>query len=298
MWMRVLIVGAGGQLGRTLLAGAFPRGVTVVGVGRDTLDITRADQVSQVLSGSCCSLVINAAAYTAVDRAEVEAEQAFAVNRDGPTLLAATCARLGVPLVHLSTDYVFDGLAAIPYGEDAPLSPLSIYGASKAEGELAVRREHRQHVILRVAWLYGADGPSFVHAITRAALEGCPLRVVNDQIGAPTHVAEVARAIAAITARINAGAMEWGTYHFTARGEASRYAIACYILAQMVKKGYKERSIQAISSGDYPLSVIRPLNSLLDCTKFDRLVGLARPDWREPMAATVAAILERMDALA
>lgn len=276
------------------MAGPFPADYTVVGTDRDALDLTRPDQVAQGLADSGFSLVVNAAGYTAVDRAESEPEAAFTVNRDGIAHLAAACAERRVPLVHLSTDYVFDGSSPTPYREDDPVAPLSVYGASKAAGEQVLRQTLAAHVILRVSWLYGAEGRNFIRSIAGAALAGRPLRVVNDQTGAPTHVDSVAAAIAAIAAQVAAGTMAWGTYHFAARGEASWYQVASLMLDLMEVWGYSRVPITAVSSAEYSLPARRPANSRLDCGRFDRLIGSARPEWQQPLTSTVRRVLERM----
>lgn len=292
--MRILVVGAAGQVGRALLAAPFPAGCTVVGAGRGSIDLTRSEQIAEGLAGSRCALVVNAAAYTAVDLAESEPEAAFAVNRDGVSTLASLCAERGIPLLHLSTDYVFDGLSPAPYREDDPTAPLSVYGASKAAGEQVLRERLEAHVILRVSWLYADEGHNFVRSIARVALAGGALRVVDDQIGAPTHAGTVASAIAAIAGRIAEGRMEWGTYHFAARGAASRYDVAVQMLALMDEWGYKRGSIEAVGSAGHPLPARRPANSRLDCAKFDRVIGLTRPDWQTPLEPTLRQILERI----
>lgn len=292
--MRILVAGAAGQLGRALLSAPFPAGWAVMGAGRDSFDITCPDQVARVLAEEGCALVVNAAAYTAVDRAESEPDAAFAINRDGAATLAAACAERGVPLIHLSTDYVFDGTSPDPYCEDDAVAPLSVYGVSKAAGEQAVRETLAAHVILRVSWLYGAERRNFVRSIATAVRQGRALRVVDDQIGALTHVDDVAAAIVATAQRSVAGTMEWGTYHFATRGAASWHGVAVQVLALMAEWGYNRVLIEAVDSAVNPLPARRPANSRLDCTKFDRMVGAPRPDWREKLAPTLRQILDVM----
>lgn len=234
-------------------------------------------------------MVINAAAYTAVDRAEADAERAFAVNRDGAGHLAAACARRRKRLIHVSTDYVFDGETARPYREEDPVNPLSVYGRSKAEGECLVRDRHQDHCILRLSWLYSATPPNFVHTILKAALAGRPLRVVAEQVGAPTAAGEAAQAILAIGARDRG---IWaGTWHFSASGAVSWHGLASRILDLLAGCGYRVPPLEAIPAREYGAPAQRPMNSRLDCGKFDRLVGLPRSDWQMPLAAIVQEIL-------
>ncbi|WP_041039910.1 dTDP-4-dehydrorhamnose reductase [Paramagnetospirillum magnetotacticum] len=289
--MRILVCGAQGRLGRALGCAELPEGTALTGLGRQQLDITDPDAVERALDRDSWSLVINAAAYTAVDRAESERDAAFAVNGTGPAHLARACATRGVPLIHISTDYVFDGTAPDPYPEDHPMAPLSVYGASKAAGEEAVRSLNPDHAIMRVSWLYGGQGGDFVRAIAGAIRAGRHLRVVSDQTGALTHADCVAQAALALGAKMVNEGLERGTYHFAASGAANWHEIAAVILAEMVQLGYKKVPLEAITATEYGLPAVRPANSRLDCGKFDRLVGLPRPHWQTMLVPQLRRIL-------
>lgn len=293
--MRILVTGAAGKLGQALDRAPRPAGAAMVGLDRRALDITDAAQVARALAEMPCRLVVNAAAHTAVDRAEAEPDAAFAVNRDGAAILAAACAARGLPLIHVSTDYVFDGAKPAPYGEDDRVAPLSVYGASKAAGEAAIRAALPEHVILRVSWVFGGSGPDFVRAIAAAARAGSELRVVDDQIGAPTHVDDIAAAIWALAARIDAGTLPWGTYHYAASGAATRFEWARQMLVLMGEWGYKVPGLRPAASADFPRPARRPANSRLDCAKFDAVLGLARPHWTARLAPALRRVLDDGD---
>ena len=282
--MRVLVIGSSGQLGYELLRAALPTGMTVTGVDLDGIDITSAASVAAGLAANPCELVVNAAAYTAVDRAEGESAVAFAVNRDGPAHLAAACAERGIPLIHVSTDYVFDGTKLTPYLEDDPIVPVNLYGASKAAGETEVRRRLPQHVILRTSWVYCAHGTNFVKTMLRLGRERPELGVIDDQVGAPTAAADLAAAIIAIATRLLDGADgPWGTFHYTGGGETSWYGFAAGIFDfQERMTGHRPR-LRAITTADYPTPARRPANSRLDCTRIGEAFGIRPVPWRESL---------------
>ncbi|HVC55035.1 MAG TPA: dTDP-4-dehydrorhamnose reductase, partial [Stellaceae bacterium] len=202
--MRLLVLGAGGQVGRELSRFAWPAGCEVLARDRSGLDITQREAVFAAVTGGRADIVINAAAYTAVDRAESEVEAAWAGNCTGPANLAAACRDAAIPLIHISTDYVFDGAKTGPYREDDSVNPLGVYGKSKEAGERAVREALPQHVILRTAWVYSVHGSNFVKTMLRLAADRPVLRVVADQHGSPTSAADIAAAIAAIVPQIAA----------------------------------------------------------------------------------------------
>ena len=214
--MKLLVAGAGGQVGHELRRLQWPAGYAVVALDRAGLDIAGHDAVFAAMARHSPDLVINAAAYTAVDKAESEPEAAQAGNCDGPANLAAACREAGVPLIHISTDYVFDGSKEGPYREDDPVKPLGAYGRTKEAGDRAVREALREHVIVRTAWVYSAHGHNFVKTMLRVGAERPVLRVVADQRGCPTSAADIAGALASIVERIAAGEESWGAYHFWA----------------------------------------------------------------------------------
>src|SRR6516162_11807709 len=231
--MKILVFGAGGQIGREVCRAAwFPR-YTITPLDRKVIDITNGAAVSAVLAREAPDLVINLAAYTAVDRAESEPDLAWAVNCAGAAHIAAVCGENATPLIHLSTDYVFDGRKTGPYREDDAVGPIGVYGSSKEAGERAVRAALAQHVILRTAWVFGAHGANFVKTMLRLAAERSVLRVVADQHGCPTAAADIAAALTLIAGHIERGAVKWGTYHFAGDDAVSwhRFAETIFDLA-------------------------------------------------------------------
>lgn len=290
----ILLTGAGGQLGREVARQAAKVQLSLRALGRGDLDITDGLAVTRAIAGFAPSVVINAAAYTAVDRAESEPAEAFAVNRDGPKNLARACAGLGVPLIHGSTDYVFDGSRTGAYREDDPVAPLGVYGASKLAGEEAVRAAGAPHVILRTAWVYGAEGANFVRTMLRLAAEREVLRVVDDQVGCPTAAADLAAVTLALAGRMIRGRMPaegWGTFHCAGEGPVSWCGFAREIFAQAAARGLRVPEVEPIGTADYPTPARRPANSVLDCGRLARVHGLRLRPWREALAETLDRVL-------
>jgi dTDP-4-dehydrorhamnose reductase len=259
---------------------------------RAALDITQPAAVQRILTASGADLVINAAAYTAVDKAEREAAAAFAANRDGPAHLAAACARLGIPLFHLSTDYVFDGTQAGPYREDDVPAPLGIYGLGKWQGEEAVRRALSEHIILRVSWVFGERGHNFVKTILRLAREREQLRVVADQRGCPTYAAAVADVLLSLAGRLaRDGALAWGTYHYCGTPPTTWHGFAQAIVAGGRRyEPLQAQEVVAISTADYPTPAPRPANSVLDCTRIAETFGVRPRPWSQGLRTALAAL--------
>jgi len=283
--MRFLVTGATGQAGRALCCEGHARGYDITGLTHAQLDITRADEVSDAIRVRMPDAVINAAAYTAVDAAEHERDAAFAVNRDGPARLADACAQHGVPLIHISTDYVFDGMKSGAYVEDDPVCPLGIYGMSKQTGEAEVSRRCPHHIILRTSWVFSAHGHNFVKTMLRLAHEQEELRVVADQRGCPTSASVLAAAILDMTTDMDG---KWGVYHFCQPEAVSWHGFAGVILDAARKcGGIKARCVVPIATEDYPVAAKRPANSVLDCGKFDATFGIVRPPWRESVRDVV-----------
>lgn len=290
--MRVLVVGSNGQVGHDLLARArmFPA-LTVTGMARPQLDVTDARSVTAAVEATQPQLVINAAAWTAVDRAESERDAAFAVNRDGVALLADACARRGIPLLHISTDYVFDGSGARAWIPADTPAPLGAYGASKLAGELTAQR-CRQHLVLRTSWVFGAHGNNFVRTMVRLAGERDRLRVVADQVGGPTWSGHIADALLGLADRHRRNEpLPWGTWHYAGQPWVSWHQLAVEAIDAAHRLGLVARlpAIEAISTADYPLPAPRPLNSRLDMQDTARALGLAAPDWREGLQQVLAA---------
>src|SRR6516164_4784107 len=224
--MKILVFGAGGQIGREVCRAAWPPRYAILPLDRNAVDIANSAAVSAVLDRETPDLAINLAAYTAVDRAESEPETAWAANCAGAAHIAAACGDTAVPLIHLSTDYVFDGRKADPYREEDAVGPLCVYGCSKEAGERAVRAAVAHHIILRTAWVYGAHGTNFVKTMLRLGAERPLLRVVADQRGCPTSAAEIATALIVIARHIERGTTNWGTFHFSAAGSTSWHGFA------------------------------------------------------------------------
>lgn len=281
--MRMMITGAKGQVGWELTRRALRLGHEVLAWDVAELDITNARAVDQTLADSGADIVINAAAYTAVDRAEQEPELAFAVNRDGPSHLATACDRLKIPLLHISTDYVYDGHKAEPYVESDPLAPLGVYGQSKAEGDEAVRCRLPRHLILRVSWVFGVQGHNFVKTILRLARERTELRVVADQFGCPTFagdIADVLLELAGRTTEIDAGD-SWGVYHYCGAPATTWHGFASAIIQQArLDQPLAVREVIAITTADYPTPADRPAHSVLDCSRLSARFGIQPSLWQ------------------
>jgi len=289
---RILVTGAGGQLGRALLAIKWPTSTEVVGFGRSQLDITDPDAVDEALAAPF-DLAVNAAAHTAVDAAESKVEEAFAVNRDGPLNLARACARSDIALIHVSTDYVFDGMKASAYCEEDAINPLSVYGESKAAGEMAIRDASDKHIILRTAWLFSAGPQNFVGKIQRGSREKAELSIVADQVGNPSSAHDVAEAIAKLSDQVISADCgrppSWGTYHCVNAGYASWYDFAQEIVKQSPVNGAQPVSrLRAITTGEYPCCAKRPANSRLNSNKLESTFGIRLRPWRAALAAVIA----------
>jgi dTDP-4-dehydrorhamnose reductase len=280
----ILVIGAKGQLGLELIRQGETYDGDIVGVDVDELDITHQSAVQTYLNQQAFSVVINAAAYTAVDQAEKESEITFSVNRDGPRNLALACNEKSIPLVHVSTDYVFDGLKSGSYREDDLLSPVGVYAHSKAEGELWVAKAVRRHIIVRTAWLYGVHTNNFVKTMLRLGREKTELSVVNDQHGCPTSAAALASVILTICRKILASdnLNAWGVYHYCDAGETTWYGFAEKIFD--IAASYEILALQKlvpITTKEYPTPAKRPPNSVLSCDKIQRTFNIQRKPWEE-----------------
>lgn len=299
----IAVVGATGQVAQALVRRARDAKRPLVARGRPDVDLNDIASVERYFDEVRPAVVVNAAAYTAVDRAESEPEDAFALNSEAPARLAAICAARGLPLIHLSTDYVFDGMATEPYREDQPPHPMNAYGASKAAGEMAVASACPHHIILRTAWVYGLEGQNFVRTMLRLGAERDELGIVADQRGSPTFADDIADAVLKIAekvagpdrgagAGVEDGGFEWGVVHFTNSGETTWHEFAEAIFAHARAAGRKLRAnVKAISTDDYPTPARRPSFSVLDCTRLEREFGVVRPCWREALARAMPLIL-------
>jgi dTDP-4-dehydrorhamnose reductase len=284
----LLVLGAGGQIGRALIERA---GNAAIGFSRAECDICDPACVGHALSAPGLSLVVNCAAYTAVDRAESEAAQAFAVNAEGAGLVARSAAARGLPIIHLSTDYIYAGTRSGPHRENDPVAPRNICGASKAAGDRAVAAGNPAHVVLRVSWVFGTYGTNFVKTMLRLGRGREELRIVADQTGGPTEARDIADAILAVAAACRQPAFTaWGIYHFAGTPSTSWYGFAQQIFCHA---GGRAPRLVPIASRDYPLPAIRPPNSVLDCRRICEVFGLAQPDWRRSLSRVLAE-LERL----
>jgi dTDP-4-dehydrorhamnose reductase len=287
----ILAFGAEGQLGRELAERGARRGMTMRMVGRAEADIADSQAVARVVAAAAPAIVVNAAAYTKVDLAESEPEAAFRANALGPCVLAGACAAAAIPLLHVSTDYVFDGTKPSAYVEDDPIEPLGVYGRSKAEGEAAVRRVLEQHVILRTSWVYGVYGANFLKTVLRLARERDELRIVADQRGCPTGTADIAEAILEITPLLARREPVWGTYHFAGQGATTWFEFAVAIVEAQAAIVNRRPTVVPISTREYPTASQRPANSELDSSHFAATFGIEAKDWRERTRQVTQALL-------
>ncbi|HEL7888686.1 TPA: dTDP-4-dehydrorhamnose reductase [Stenotrophomonas maltophilia] len=296
--MTVLVFGGNGQVGQELLRALAPLGKVVAttrsgalpdGSACETADFGQPESLPALLDRLQPSIVVNAAAYTSVDRAEQEVDAAFAANAQAPGMIARWCAAHGVPFVHYSTDYVFDGQGSAPYREDEPTAPLGVYGTSKRDGEEAVRAAGGRHLIFRTAWVYASHGANFLRTMLRVGAERDVLRVVADQVGTPTPAALIADVTA--QALQHPGRLS-GTWHLTASGQTSWHGFAEAIFAEALATGalVKVPTVEAISSSEYPTPAKRPAWSVLDNRKLQQDFGIVLPAWQDGLKRVMAEI--------
>ena len=290
--VKILLTGRNGQLGWELARALAPLG-EIVAFDRAGLDLADPARLASTVRELKPDIIVNPAAYTAVDRAESESEAAFAINARAPGILAEEAKRLGALLFHYSTDYVFDGAKAAPYLEDDATNPLGVYGASKLEGERAIAASGGRHWIFRTSWVYAPRGKNFLLNILRLAREGKPLRVVADQFGAPTSAAMLARATAqALSTQAQAISRRGphnappssGVYHMTAAGRTSWHGFACAILREF----RLDNPVTAIPASEYPLPAKRPANSVLDNSRLAAAFGIRLPGWEDGLREAAA----------
>lgn len=293
---RLVVTGRQGQIVCALLergAAAHP-GFEVVALGRPELDLSMPDRIEAALLQSGANLIVSAAAYTAVDQAEEEQDVATLVNGVAPGKIAAAAKVLDIPIIHLSTDYVFDGTKSAPYVEDDPVLPGNSYGHSKLLGENSVAMATPNHVILRTSWVYSPFGRNFVKTMLRLAESRDRLDVVNDQIGNPTSALDAADAIFTIAERLmtsNAADLR-GIFHMAGSGETDWAGFAARIFEQSAQRGGPVAQVRPIPSSAYPTPARRPANSRLDCRKLAQRYGIQLPDWRQSCASVVTRLLE------
>jgi dTDP-4-dehydrorhamnose reductase len=290
--MRVLVTGATGQLGSEVVRDMQRLGHEVIAPPRAEMDFLDPDSVARQADRLRPDWVVNCAAYTRVDRAETESEAAFVINRDSPGRLAGAIARHGGRMLHVSTDFVFDGRQERPYREDDPPNPLGVYGRSKLEGEQAVLAALPEATLLRTAWVYGVHGHNFVKTILRAAIAGKPLRVVDDQVGTPTWSRDIA---GAITVLLGKGVR--GLYHYTNTGSTSWHGFATAILADALQAGFdlETREVEPIPTSAWPTAAARPAYSVLDTHKIREILEAPVPDWRDSLKSMLGELYSCAD---
>ena len=284
--MKLLVVGSNGQLGWEIVNAAKVCGLDCEGIDTPQFDLRGRDAVERTVGREKFTLIVNAAAFTAVDKAESEHDEAFAVNAEGPRHLAYVCAKHRLPLIHISTDYLFDGNKTSPYKESDPISPINVYGQSKAAGEKAVRESLETHVILRTSWLYSGHGNKFVKTILRLASEREELRVVAYQYGCPTYAADLAAVILDLAKQIRSrGSVQWGVYHYCGHGVTTWHAFAQKI-CQLARRyqALPVKRIEAISTHQYPTPAKRPPYSALDCSKIKSVFSIETRPWQDSLA--------------
>ncbi len=288
----ILVFGAAGQLGHEVMTHATARAIAAIGYDRANADVTDFAAVRAAIRTVNPRLVLNAAAYTAVDRAETEPEAAYAANAAGAETVARAAALQQVPLIHLSTDYVFDGTKRGAYAETDPIAPLGVYGKTKAAGEAMVRQANPHHFILRTAWVYGRFGANFLKTILRLSRERDELRIVADQHGCPTATQDLAEAVFAIDRALAGGIGAPGIYHFAGDGATSWHGFASVIVEAQAPATGRRPKVSAIATADYPTPARRPANSELDSSLFASVFGYRARDWQTRVRETVEMLFE------
>lgn len=286
--MKILLLGQHGQVSQELQR-ALHGAAELTVLGREQLDLAQPELIRQQVQRLRPELIINAAAHTAVDQAESEPQLAFAINATAPGILAEVAAEMNVPLIHYSTDYVFDGSQAAPYRESDATNPLSVYGRSKLAGEQAIQAVGGMHLILRTSWVYSQHGKNFLLTMQRLLQERESLSIVADQIGAPTWAGTIAQTTAQLVEQWRGGQTgPWGLYHLTAQGETSWFGFASAIAAHLRSQSKSVATLQPIPSSAYPTPAQRPLNSRLDCSRLQQDWQVQLPDWQSALEQCLA----------
>ncbi len=287
----ILVFGSHGQLGQELVAMATARGLPVAGLSHRDADIADAGAVAAAVARVKPTFIVNCAAYNQVDRAESDVAAATRTNATGPAVIATAAEAAGVPVVHISTDYVFDGDKAGAWTEDDPVRPLSVYGRTKAEGEAGVRTATDRHLILRTAWVFGAYGANFVKTVMKMAGERDRLDMVADATSSPTSTADLAHAILLAEAAVRGGSAPWGTYHVAGEGAASRYEQAVAVVEAQAPFTGRRPTVNPVPSSFFAPAARRPVNSALDSSRFAAAFGFRPGPWREAVVRAVNEIM-------
>lgn len=291
--VKLLVTGKSGQIVSALARLArVADGVELLSIGRPEVDLTRPETIAPAIAAAQPDVMVNAAAYTAVDKAEEDRETAFEVNAEGAGAVARASEAVGVPIIHISSDYVFDGSKTSAYVESDPARPISVYGASKLAGEQAVMAANPRHVVLRTSWLYSAGGSNFLLSMLRLAQDRPELRIVADQHGCPTWAADAAAGILTVAQRLADGGGAYGTFHMTAAGGTTWYGFADAIMSESALLGGPSVPVRPITTAEYPTAAKRPANSRLDCTRLALTYGVRLPDWRESLSECIGRALE------
>jgi dTDP-4-dehydrorhamnose reductase len=281
----ILVTGASGQVGGAVAKLAAAKGIAMSAPNRAALDLTNEAHIMAAVAGQPWAAIINCAAYTAVDKAEAEPDVAQAINAVAPGIWARESARLGIPLIHVSTDYVFDGRKPEPYVEADRVNPLGVYGRTKEAGESAIRAAHPNHAIIRTAWVVSATGANFINTMLRLGAERAELRVVDDQWGCPSNADDIADALITVAASLGDRA---GTWHFVNSGEATWHALAGHVFAQTKRHGLPTPLLTPIPTADYPTPAKRPANSRLDTRAIQSDFDIQPRSWQEAVDAVLA----------
>jgi dTDP-4-dehydrorhamnose reductase len=292
--MKIAVTGTQGQVVRSLAERGAARGIEIVRIGRPDVDLTEPVALARAIEAAQADIVVNAAAYTAVDKAESEPETAMAVNAAGAQAVAEAAARLGLPVVQISTDYVFDGRLDRPYCEKDSVNPINVYGRTKLAGEYAVAAANPRHVIVRTAWVYSPFGNNFVRTMLRLGETRDRLRIVADQSGAPTSALDIADGLILIAEKLGEQPRDialYGTFHMTGAGATNWADFAAAVFEEAAARGRRPVAIEPIATAQYPTPAARPANSRLDVAKISQTYGVALPDWRPSVRACVARLL-------
>jgi dTDP-4-dehydrorhamnose reductase len=281
----ILVTGGSGQVGGALIRLGLENGIAIVAPGRSVLDLTQEQSMVDVVAGTKWSAIINCAAYTAVDKAETDRVLAETINATAPAVLAREAARFGVPIVQVSTDYVFDGTKSSPYSEDDPVNPLGVYGQTKEKGERAVRSLNPRHAVVRTAWVVSAQGANFINTMLRLAAERPEVSVVDDQIGCPSSATDIAEALLVVAQQIGSAS---GTWHFVNNGEATWHTLAAHVFSRAKAAGLAVPMLHAISTAKYPTPAKRPANSRLATNAIQNDFDIKPRPWPKAIDAILA----------